>query len=182
MLNNKGPNIDPWGTLLLNSAYELRAVLILTRCKRWLRQATRSSQTDQHAPYAWSSAINRLWGKQSKAFAKSIKKKNASYKSYWNLRRHNVHVTSLLCSLMVNLAGSRPFQRNCRLFHQISSRFFDMTWDVSTSGPGEYDGVIKWNHFRVTDRLCGEFTGHRWIPHTKTSDAELWCFLWSAPE
>ena len=28
--------------------------------------------------------------------------------------------------------------------------------------------------------LCGEFTGHRWIPHTKASDAELWCFLWSA--
>ena len=24
--------------------------------------------------------------------------------------------------------------------------------------------------------------GHRWIPHTKASDAELWCFLWSAPE
>ena len=36
--------------------------------------------------------------------------------------------------------------------------------------------------FRVTGHLCGEFTGPRSIPHTKTSDAELWCFLWSAPE
>ena len=36
------------------------------------------------------------------------------------------------------------------------------------------------NIFRVTGPLCGEFTGHRWIPHTKASDAELWCF-WSAP-
>ena len=36
--------------------------------------------------------------------------------------------------------------------------------------------------FRVTGHLCGEFTGDRWIPHTKASDAELWCFLWSAPE
>ena len=35
------------------------------------------------------------------------------------------------------------------------------------------------NIFRVTGPLCGEFTGHRWIPHTKASDAELWCFLWS---
>ena len=26
---------------------------------------------------------------------------------------------------------------------------------------------------------CGEFTGHRWIPLTQTSDAELWCFLWT---
>ena len=26
---------------------------------------------------------------------------------------------------------------------------------------------------------AGEFTGHRWIPLTKASGAELWCFLWS---
>ena len=37
------------------------------------------------------------------------------------------------------------------------------------------------NIVRVTGHLCGEFIGHRWIPRTKTSDAELWCFLWSAP-
>ena len=28
--------------------------------------------------------------------------------------------------------------------------------------------------FRVTGHLCGEFTGPRWIPRTKASDAELW--------
>ena len=39
----------------------------------------------------------------------------------------------------------------------------------------------KGNPFHVTGLLCGEFTGHRWIPLTKASDAELWCFLWSAP-
>ena len=38
------------------------------------------------------------------------------------------------------------------------------------------------NIFRVTGHLCGEFTGHRWIPRTKASDTELWCFLWSASE
>ena len=38
------------------------------------------------------------------------------------------------------------------------------------------------NIFRVTGPLCGEFTGPRRIPLTKASDAELWCFLWSAPE
>ena len=31
--------------------------------------------------------------------------------------------------------------------------------------------------FRVTGLWCGEFTGHRWIPLTKASDAELWCFF-----
>ena len=33
------------------------------------------------------------------------------------------------------------------------------------------------NVFRVTGPLCGEFTGHRWIPIIKASDAELWCFF-----
>ena len=31
--------------------------------------------------------------------------------------------------------------------------------------------------FRVTGHLCGEFTGPRWNPRTKASDAELWCTL-----
>ena len=31
--------------------------------------------------------------------------------------------------------------------------------------------------FRITGHLCGEFTGHRWIPRTKASDAELWFFF-----
>ena len=44
-----------------------------------------------------------------------------------------------------------------------------------------YD-VIKWKHFCVTGHLCREFIGHRWIPRTKASDSELWCFLWSASE
>ena len=38
------------------------------------------------------------------------------------------------------------------------------------------------NIFRVPGYLCGEFTGPRWISRTKASDAELWCFLWSASE
>ena len=33
------------------------------------------------------------------------------------------------------------------------------------------------NNFRVTGPLCREFTGHRWIPLTKASDVELWCFF-----
>ena len=39
----------------------------------------------------------------------------------------------------------------------------------------------KGNIFRVTGPSRREFTGHRWIPCTKASVAELWWFLWSAP-
>ena len=48
------------------------------------------------------------------------------------------------------------------------------SWSMMTSSNGDI--------FRVTGPLWGEFTGHRWIPLTKASDAELWCSLWSAPE
>ena len=37
------------------------------------------------------------------------------------------------------------------------------------------------NIFRVTGHLCGEFTGRRWIPHKKASDAERWCFFHLCP-
>ena len=33
------------------------------------------------------------------------------------------------------------------------------------------------NTLHVTGPLCGEFAGHRWIPRTKASDAELWSFF-----
>ena len=39
--------------------------------------------------------------------------------------------------------------------------------------------VMKWKHFpRYWPFVRGI---HRWIPLTMVSDAELWCFLWSAP-
>ena len=38
------------------------------------------------------------------------------------------------------------------------------------------------NSFHITGPLSGESTGHQWIPLTKASDAELWCFLWFAFE
>ena len=33
------------------------------------------------------------------------------------------------------------------------------------------------NSFCVTDHMCGEFNGTRWIPCTRASDAGLWCFF-----
>ena len=40
-----------------------------------------------------------------------------------------------------------------------------------------HDGIIKWKHFpRYWPFVTGEF------PAQKASDAEFWCFLWSAPE
>ena len=38
------------------------------------------------------------------------------------------------------------------------------------------------NILRDTGPLWGESTGHRWNPFRKVRDAELWYFLWCAPE
>ena len=40
------------------------------------------------------------------------------------------------------------------------------------------NGII----FCASGPLCGEFSGHWWIPLTNASDAELWCFIWSTPK
>ena len=44
-----------------------------------------------------------------------------------------------------------------------------LRWNIMTSS----NGII----FRVTGPLSGEFTGHRWIPHTKASAAEFDVFF-----
>ena len=78
-----------------------------------------------------------------------------------SVRRHSnvLRYNSLPCTFLLS-----PILSNC----------FQVLVIMVTSSNG--------NIFRVTGHLCGEFTGHRWIPRTKASDAELWCFLWSAYE
>ena len=75
---------------------------------------------------------------------------------------------------------------------KFASYFFSkcfFVYRLHGSFPWEYWMVMDYtmtssngNIFRVTGHLCRELTGHRGSPRTKVSDAELWCFLWSAPE
>ena len=67
---------------------------------------------------------------------------------------------------------------------RVNNYIHRFLWDVLTH-PYPFCMLTSSNGniFRITGPLCGEFTGHRWIPRTKASHAELWwCFLWSAPE
>ena len=54
--------------------------------------------------------------------------------------------------------------------------------DMSVQMKPYHDDVIKWKKIRFTGPLCGEYTGCQWILPTKTSDADLWYFPWSAPK
>ena len=66
------------------------------------------------------------------------------------------------------------------VFVHIAYYDFRRTTDVTVSN---HDDVIKWKHFPLYWPFCVKgIPGHRWIPLTKASDAELWCFIWAEPK
>ena len=92
-----------------------------------------------------------------------------------SLWRHNSH-TPTVQHLYTFYLPKRPYSLRSRMLQRkINEHIEDLTVNstMMTSSNG--------NIFRVTGHLCGEFTGPRWIPHTKASDGELSCLLWSAP-
>ena len=59
-----------------------------------------------------------------------------------------------------------------------------LTKFAASSGEGGslHDDVIKWKQVPRYWPFVRGIHRQRWIPRTKTSDTELWCFLWSGPE
>ena len=74
-------------------------------------------------------------------------------------------------------------------FHIMTSSWWQATWvwcygrfvsvwmEIMIMMTSSYGNI-----FRVTGPLWGESTCHRWIPLTKVSEPQLWCFLSSVPE
>ena len=77
-----------------------------------------------------------------------------------------------------------PFVFNTHDTHQEQSLNYTITYMWRPVQNSRYSMMTSSNGniFPVTGHLYGEFTGNRWIPRTKASDAELWGFLWSASE
>ena len=101
---------------------------------------------------------NKIWIKTRPFSYKKMRLKISSAK-----RREFRLATDVLI-----LEVSRGFTRSRRLFW--INPIFMMTHQMET-----FSALLA-------GPLCGEFTGYRWIPLTKASDAEFWCFLLSAPE
>ena len=55
-------------------------------------------------------------------------------------------------------------------------------WGFCYSAWLSHDDVIKWKHFPRNWPFVRGIHRSRWLPRTKASDADLWCFLWSASE
>ena len=78
------------------------------------------------------------------------------------------------------ITGSNRKTMGMILYTVTSGKHVFVTSDNLYAAHLYHDDVIKWKKNRVTGLLCGDFTGHRWIPITKASFSELWYFLWSA--
>ena len=92
----------------------------------------------------------------------------------WNSHRHKQWGN------MRSLAGCTTESRHL-LQHRISSEsqfnFICLQHPLQLAIVSYMMTSSNGNIFRVTGLLCGEFTGLRWIPRTKASDAKLWCFF-----
>ena len=84
-----------------------------------------------------------------------------------NVRFYKTHMCGLL------MAQFEQYSCNFAFYPNPCSLFSNDCAPMMTSSNG--------NIFRVTGHLCGEFTGPRWIPRTKASDTELWCFFYLHP-
>ena len=77
----------------------------------------------------------------------------------------------------------RPRAHEYSIFMNIQSVHTDLElWEINTSGAEieklrEHDNVIKWKLFQRYWLFVRGIHRSRWIPRTKASDAELWCFL-----
>ena len=112
---------------------------------------------------------------------------NPFHKNVWNIQSKsckNIYVT-LMWIIMIesghNFAHVTTAELPCH--EQICDAVEPWSWKYDCNWSGWRHQMETFSAFsRVRGLLCGEFTGHRWNPLTKASDAELWCFLWSPPE
>ena len=101
-----------------------------------------------------------------------------SYYAKWMRKMWNQFKSKQTCLSVKHLTGQQSNSRS------TSSSMIEFIYTVCVFSC--FRGVnmtsSNGNIFRVTGHLCGEITGHWWILPTKSSDAVLWCFLWSATE
>ena len=132
----------------------------------------------------------KLWDPYCEAFAKAINHAKEWFDDPWFEQN--------ICQYLTNISLSFSQRNNCcreelkwvqfGLCCQLIGSFVEKNSskiDIHHIGLGTnaiHDDVIKWKHFPRYWPFVRGIHRSRWIPSTKASDAELWCFLWSAPD
>ena len=90
----------------------------------------------------------------------------------WEIAKCKIPSVKMLFKSNTN-GHKHPSINLCYVYRRISISMRTLYMMASPNG----------NIFRVTVFYEGNPRGgHRWIPFTKASDAELWYFLWTSPE
>ena len=98
--------------------------------------------------------------------------------SDWNLSSWCDQWVCVTCNYVSSLVGT-----GYKSFQDVMPWLFRYCRVYITGNIIWYDGVISWKHFPRYWPFGGGggIRRHQWIPLTKASDAEFWCFLWSEP-
>ena len=86
--------------------------------------------------------------------------------------------TTFIYSYINHITSLRIRNDSALIWHESYKVNSPWRSGITTEMNGTHDDVIKWKHFPRYWPFVREFTGHRWIPLTKASNAELWCFFY----
>ena len=106
-----------------------------------------------------------------------------AYNATWTHFAYILHISHYVQPLNIETGPSVGSPGFLCISHHIHHKFY-----LTDNKTKLRKMNLGWRHQMETffallhGSLWGESTGHRWIPLIKASDAELWCFLWSAPE
>ena len=106
----------------------------------------------------------------------------------WSITFEVVLLVAILCDILYRYMPKMYSNTSQELFPWFTLFYVLM---VLVGDWYYHSRLLKWhcnmmtssngNLFRVTGLLYGIFTGHPWLPLTKASDAELWCFFYLSP-
>ena len=143
-------------------------------------QISRRDHSKYHGTWSWWTIL------QSQAIISGLNS------FYYCIRMTPNLQTLCIASIMMTSSNRNNFRVTDHLCGDFNSRFsvnsrtqLNMLGHQSSNlfGCNSQDDVIKWKHFpRYWPFVRGIHRSPVNSPHTKASDAELWCFLWSVAE
>ena len=128
-----------------------------------------SLHDSDHEMWSRNAFIDLRW--TSFLFGDAHKLSDYPIKHYWWFCMLRMFCSDLIC---ICIKAWTKWPTFCRWYFQMNF----LEWNCRNFMMTSSNGSI----FHVTGHLCKEFTVHRWIPRTKASDTELWCFFLSTPE
>ena len=160
---------------------------ISRECKRWHKRPVVYDDSIQYVPSSnlWFSP---WWRHQTEIFSAllALCAGNSPVSGEFPAQRPVTRNFDVFLDLRLN---KRLSKQSCGWWFETQSRFLWSQCNEMFVTPvedrayfSEHDDVINWKRFPRNWPFVPGIHRSRWLPRTKASDTELWCFLWSAPE